>query len=156
MRIRPVQDEDCRLLWEWVNDPAVRASAFQSEPVSWEEHQRWFKAKRADPSCIHYVVTDERGAPIGQVRFDLQSNRTAETDVSVAREHRARGMGSEVLRLACNALADLGNAEWIIAKIKSENAASQKAFAKAGFVFQGREVVQGREMVCMRTEVKRG
>jgi len=98
------------------------------------------------------MITDEHGSAVGQVRFDLQADGTAETDVSIAREHRARGVGSEALQLACAALADLGRAQRIVAKIRSGNTASQRVFEKGGFVFQDKQAMGGMEVVIMGRE----
>lgn len=38
--LRQVREEDCSLLREWANDPAVRTAAFLSDPIPWEEHLR--------------------------------------------------------------------------------------------------------------------
>lgn len=79
---------------------------------------------------------------------------TAGTDISIAREHRARGLGTEALWLACEMLGASGKAARIVARIKSENVASLRAFQKAGFVFQGKGMFQGKETIFMSREVK--
>ncbi|MEK7218316.1 MAG: UDP-2,4-diacetamido-2,4,6-trideoxy-beta-L-altropyranose hydrolase, partial [Patescibacteria group bacterium] len=45
LRLRPATVGDGRTLWEWANDPTVRASAFSSDPIPWEEHMQWFGKK---------------------------------------------------------------------------------------------------------------
>lgn len=151
LKIRSVTDEDCRLLWEWVNDPDVRASSFESDPIPWEEHVRWFRGKRVDPNCHIYVVLDQDNHPIGQVRFDIQSDSGAEVIISIhiARDQRGRGYGEDALRLACEHFFKAARTQPIAAYIKPQNVASIRAFEKAGFVHQGRTQVKGHEAVRM-------
>jgi RimJ/RimL family protein N-acetyltransferase len=42
----------------------------------------------------------------------------------------------------------------IVAHIKFDNAASLRAFEKAGFVRQGKEIVRGCDAVCMIMDLK--
>ncbi|MGH9508910.1 MAG: UDP-2,4-diacetamido-2,4,6-trideoxy-beta-L-altropyranose hydrolase, partial [Terriglobales bacterium] len=52
LRLRRATEQDCRLLWEWANDPDTRANSFSSELIPWDDHQRWFRAKLSDPACL--------------------------------------------------------------------------------------------------------
>lgn len=141
LRLRPVTDGDCRLLWTWVNDPAVRRSAFTSSPISWNDHQAWFARTRIDPACWMYVVLDGRDRPIGQVRVDRQADGAADIDVSVARTARGQGVGTAALRMACEELARTAGIRQVVARIKPTNTASIRTFERAGFVANGREWV---------------
>jgi len=133
LRIRPVRDQDAHRLWEWVNEPGTRASAFRSDPIPWEEHLAWFGRKYGDAQCRMYILEVD-GLQAGQVRFDIDPDGRAEVDVSIAAECRGRGYGAEALRLAAARLfADTGCTE-VVAHIKPGNAASARAFEKAGFV----------------------
>ena len=149
LKIRHVADQDCRLVWDWVNDPEVRASAFKSDPVSWEEHVAWFRKKKSDPNCYMYILSDEEDRPIGQVRFDVKDNERTEVDISVAENKRCKGYGVTVLRLACEFLILESNATQIVARIKPQKLASLRIFEKAGFVVRGRDWVDGSEAVLM-------
>lgn len=154
LSVRPVTDEDCRLLWEWVNDPGVRVSAFQSHPIAWNEHCAWFRAKRADARWVMFIVMDDAQRPVGQVRFEPQEqNGDAEVAISIAREWRGRGYGTEAVRLACAAYRRAGHTVRIMAYIKPENLASVRAFEKVGFAMHGRKFIRGHDAVCMSHEL---
>lgn len=147
VQIRDVTDADRQLLWEWANDPAVRAAAFHTDPISWEDHVVWFSRKRADPRCTMYIIMSERGQALGQVRFDLQADGTADVDLSVAPQHRGRGYGAAALRHACRHLFEGRPVRRVMARVKPENAASLRTFEQAGFTYQGRENVWGIDAV---------
>ncbi len=70
IELRAVREDDARLLWEWVNDPVVRASAFNSEPIGWDTHVGWLAARLANPFAHLYLASDAEGTPLGQVRFE--------------------------------------------------------------------------------------
>ncbi|MCX6983429.1 MAG: UDP-2,4-diacetamido-2,4,6-trideoxy-beta-L-altropyranose hydrolase [Lentisphaerae bacterium] len=103
LMLRPVREEDLDLLWRWANDPVVRQTAFKSMPIPWEEHQQWFFSKRRDPQCYHFIVLNNKGIPVAQVRFDVSEDET-EVSVSVDKEHRGKGYGSLVINLGIKEL----------------------------------------------------
>jgi len=142
-------DEDCTLLWEWVNDSEVRASAFHSDPIPWEKHVAWFRRKRVDPNCYIYILVNQDDHPVGQVRFEIQADGSAEVDIALARHQRGHGYGVKALRLACEQLRKSATVTQIVAYIKPQNVASIRAFERAGFLHRGKEWVKGIEAVGM-------
>lgn len=149
LNIRDVSEEDCRLLWEWANDPEVRGFSFESAPIPWEEHAAWFRRKMADRNCHMYVVSGQDGRPVGQVRFDILGDGSAVVSVSIAGQQRGQGYGQEALRLACARLYEAAGVTRFLAYIKPDNPASIRAFEKAGFVYRGSEQLKGQTAVCM-------
>ena len=89
LRLRQVQEKDCRLIWEWANDPDVRVVSFSPEPIPWEQHVRWFQSKINSPKCKFYIAMDG-DIPIGQVRYDIEGN---EAVISISIDQRFRGKG---------------------------------------------------------------
>ncbi len=154
LKIRSVTDEDCQFLWELANDPTVRASSFQGDPIPWEQHLNWFHMKRGDPNCYMYIVTDQDDHRVGQVRFDLTSGLSPEANVgaSIVRSVRGRGYGVQALQLACHRLFETTRIMRIAAYIKPGNLASIRAFEHAGFAHQGTSRVGGAEAIKMILE----
>jgi UDP-2,4-diacetamido-2,4,6-trideoxy-beta-L-altropyranose hydrolase len=142
LTLRRAMTEDARLLWEWVNDPAVRASAFSTDPVPWEGHQGWFARRLADKDCVIFIGLDACDVPIGQVRFEGEAE-TATVDVSVAPNQRGKGYAPRLLRLAVATLFDDPRWQTVQAWIKPENLASRQSFERAGFHCQGEESIHG-------------
>jgi UDP-2,4-diacetamido-2,4,6-trideoxy-beta-L-altropyranose hydrolase len=145
VHFRKAEERDCRLLWEWVNDPAVRTSAFCSDPVPWPSHVAWFQAKRGDPRTLQWIALDGAGLPIGQVRFDGENPRAATIDVSVAPDQRAKGYGRMVIAAAVDELFRTSSFEAVHALVKTRNQPSLRAFRNAGFRDLGVETVNGQE-----------
>lgn len=147
LRVRPVRETDARLLWEWANDPEVRAVSFSTQPVLWEQHLDWLR-KKLKESCHFYLAVDGEEEAIGQVRFDIREDEAA-VSVSLGRRFRGAGYGTELLRLACGKLFRDSEVKVIKAYVKPDNQASLKAFDRAGFCYSAKELVQRQEAICL-------
>jgi UDP-2,4-diacetamido-2,4,6-trideoxy-beta-L-altropyranose hydrolase len=134
LSLRLARAEDCRLVWEWANDSAVRSASFSGDPIPWESHREWFARKLTDPASVYYIATDDKGDPLGQVRFDVNvEGREAVISVSLTPESRGRGLGPKLIRLATELVLEEREVETVLAYIKQENARSRLAFLKAGY-----------------------
>jgi RimJ/RimL family protein N-acetyltransferase len=143
LRLRQVREDDCRLLWEWANDKEVRASAFSSDPIPWEEHVRWFIRKLHEPTCFIFIAVDNEDTPLGQVRFDVDKDGEAEIDVSIDRDKRGLGYGALLISKAVKEVIRVTHIRAVHAFIKPNNEASMRAFERAGFKRLGVENVRG-------------
>lgn len=141
LTLRPVRPDDCRLVWEWANEPAVRAVSFSMEPIPWERHQAWFADRLADPDCLFFVA-ELAGHPLGQVRIDL-SDPEAMLSISLAPQARGRGHGVAMVRSACDAAFATGRTRAIVALVRDGNVPSRRMFLKAGFAPDGQVTVRG-------------
>jgi UDP-2,4-diacetamido-2,4,6-trideoxy-beta-L-altropyranose hydrolase len=120
---------DCRLYWHWANDPEVRRSAFNSEPISWEKHQEWFPSRLSDPNSILLIFESQYG-PVGHIRLDGgAAQRTI--SYSVARQYRGKGIGKKIMSEMIAASPPF--ARRFLAEVKKENLASANIFEKLGF-----------------------
>jgi RimJ/RimL family protein N-acetyltransferase len=155
LRLRRVRDEDCRLLWDWANDPMVREASFSPHQIPWEEHEAWFRTRMNDPDCVMYLAHDGENA-VGQIRYDLEGEG-ATVSVSTSPEFRGRGYGSRMIRCGSQELFASTGAAWIDALIQPGNAASIAAFLKAGFVRNGTTIMRGlpaERLTLRRNEVR--
>src|SRR5262249_29798585 len=130
--VRQVGREDVRLLWEWANEPDVRAASFSSAPIPWDDHVRWFERRLDDPRCALYIASNGEGRPVGQIRFEREGDE-AVVSISLAPEARGKGFGTELIQLGGDAIFAAWRVDRIHAYVKSGNEASARAFAKAGF-----------------------
>lgn len=147
LNIRRATNEDCKLLWEWANDPEVRAASFNSQYVSWEEHIAWFAKKIIDPKCHLYIITDENSHPIGQARFEFEKPDSAVVSISMIQDKRSRGFGTQALQLALKHLSNSTEVIQVIAYVKPDNPRSSRAFEKAGFAKTGERNTKGQPAI---------
>lgn len=123
---------DVRFTFDIRNDPAVYTWFFTPHPVSWEEHDNWFRRRLSSPTCLFLIIEDEK-APAGVIRFDL-NGAIAEVSLALHPRKRGKGLGTESLRLGLSWLARKApHIAEIVAKVKPDNLASLKTFAHAGF-----------------------
>lgn len=120
-------------MWEWANDPTVRATAFSTEPIAWEDHVIWFSRKLQDPDCYIFVAAGPDGESIGQVRFDVRDGAEAEIDVSVEKSKRGLGYGDKLIRAGVDEIFRISPVRRVRALVKADNPGSARAFEKAGF-----------------------
>jgi len=120
--IRPARLADSDGVLALRNDPdAVRFSPSR-EPVSAEEHARWFP-NAAAMSPLFYVA-----ASLGTVAGFVRVDALAWVSVAVAAAQRGRGLGRELV--ACAASIFPGD---VRAQVHEENVPSLRLFAACGF-----------------------
>jgi len=147
LSIRLVEEGDCKLLWEWANDPVVRSWSFSSESIPWSDHVKWFRRKLQDGNCRILVALDAAAVPAGQVRLDKGGACEADVDITVDARLRGLGYASRVIDLAANwAFAKWGLMR-LNAFVKAENVVSAKAFERAGFMRAETVTVKGQSAI---------
>jgi UDP-2,4-diacetamido-2,4,6-trideoxy-beta-L-altropyranose hydrolase len=136
LSLRPAIIEDCRIYWEWANDPDTRAASFSSAKISYETHQKWFASRLNDPSTYLFVGELSPSTQIGQVRFEKISKTVAMVSISVDKRFRQSGIGVHLLRKGIQKMMQCSDADLIIAEVKLNNIGSLKIFQKVGFLNQ--------------------
>lgn len=131
--LRPADITDSRLLWEWRNEPAAREASFNVAPITFEEHESWLVRKLSDPKTRIFIGLREDGEPFGYARYDLLTDE-AEISVSIDKNIRGRQYGSQLIRICSEHVLLTEQLRRIVAHVKSANAGSVAAFARAGFV----------------------
>jgi RimJ/RimL family protein N-acetyltransferase len=136
VKLRHAQsDEDRRLIWEWACDADTLRATRDPDPPTWETHVSWFG--RDDPNRLIYMALTDDDVPFGEIRFDRDNNDPglATVSVNLAPTCRGRGLGAELIRTATALyLTALGGRGRVDASVKETNAASIRAFEKAGYV----------------------
>ena len=146
LRLRRVEERDCKLLWEWSNDPSVRKVSFSTDFIPWGRHLEWFRSKLDNKNVRHYLVINKSDLAVGQVRFELDGP-SAVMSLSLASEFRGAGYGSSIMAMTTDELFRSTEARVIHAYVKLDNEASLRLFATAGFSQEATVAIQGREAV---------
>lgn len=130
--LRPIKEEDCDLLFEWLNDREVRQMSFSTEPVSYEEHINWFSKKLCSSLTNAFIICfDEK--PVGQIRIHIEKNDGI-ISYSIDKNYRGHGYGSETLKKIIDEIKEREiKVDKLIGKVKNGNICSRKAFQKAGY-----------------------
>lgn len=136
LQLRSATADDARVLWDWANDPVVRASAFHGRPIPWDDHRDWLARRLADPDTSIYVALDLDAAPVGVVRFQRLGS-SAEISVTVAADRRGQGWGPVIIDGGVRQLLAETSVDEVIARIKPDNRASLSSFEDAAFMRTG-------------------
>lgn len=128
----PVLPSDEALLYRLACEPIARQNSFTTSPPTPQQHRTWFHAWLAREDVRRWVVAvDEQR--IGVVWAERIAPLAARISINLLPGSRYRGIGSGALQQAVSAL----KADWdalVVAYIKPGNTASERCFAKAGFV----------------------
>lgn len=131
---RKANESDMMSYLDWANDATVRENSYQSKAITLQDHKDWFLNKLKDQNCQLLVFENHLNQAIGQVRIQVNSDRTAVIGISNDREHRGKAYAAPMIAMATDLFLK-ENAQLVVsAYIKTENVASAKAFEKAGFV----------------------
>ncbi|KHM52665.1 hypothetical protein NZ47_03435 [Anaerovibrio lipolyticus] len=126
--LRPATLDDINVLFEWVNEPAVRQNSFNTAIINFEEHESWYKnALSKDTTQIFILMKD--GQPIGQIRLTAKG-QAWDIDYSVDVNYRGNGYGGRLFELVEQ---ELQKGTELVGEVKSSNVASQKVFERQGY-----------------------
>lgn len=122
---------DCKIYFDWANDPITRQQSYHSEPIHYENHEAWFKQRLEDTNSILYIV-DFNKKSIGQIRFQIKNN-IATINYSLDKNYRGKGLGFWIVKKGINSFRKNYPNHDIIGFVKFDNIASAKIFRNLGF-----------------------
>ena len=132
LQIRSAQYDDCRLLYRWATDPAVRAQSFSTEDIKWEQHKAWFVGQLVRPDRRFYVCENKDG-PVGLVRFSIEGE-AAMLGYLLGTRVRGKGYGVSMVHFATERLrAEIAAVQRINAYVKKDNMASRITLTRLGY-----------------------
>jgi UDP-2,4-diacetamido-2,4,6-trideoxy-beta-L-altropyranose hydrolase len=154
LQLRPVNERDLRMLWEWANDSQVRAASFSSEPIPWATHVAWFAEKMRKGRCHILIAENAQNIPVGQIRFDGREDGDFEIAISLERLRRGQGLAALLIEEAARLASKTGLCSRLHAFVKAGNVASVKAFERSGFELVAIEEVRGMAAVHLSRSLR--
>ncbi len=140
MTIRQARDskKDCDLVFSLSNDPLVRSNSFNTKPIEYADHCKWFEKTVADKNTLFFLVFADESAKdfVGQIRFNRESEASIECviSLSITEQFRGKHIARDFIELGIGELKkNWHNIESVVAEVKDENAASNGLFLKEGF-----------------------
>lgn len=130
MKLRLAKIDDCRLLFEYRNDPVVIENSLTNSPVAWADHVKWYEQKIKDDECLIYIA-EENSEPVGQVRLDNTDN-VATISYSVDSKYRGNGYGVRIIE-EIEKIAVEHSISALIAFVIKTNKASTHIFTMLGY-----------------------
>lgn len=132
IELRPATLEDSAALFAWRNHPRIRAASADSRPIAHATHEQWLTATLSNPQrCL--LIGEERGQPVGVLRFDLAGER-ATISIYLVPEQLGSGKGSALLLAAEQWLQDnRPEIKFIEGEVLRDNAPSHRLFIDCGY-----------------------
>jgi len=130
LKLRQARPDDGLQYFDWVNDPSVRASAFDTAPIPLARHLNWFANKLKAQNSFLYVL-EASGLPVGQMRLEQEPDGIW-IDYSLDGFVRGRGWGVELIRRGAEMLGKHRDGV-LRARVKRANAVSASVFLRLGF-----------------------
>ncbi|UQA58061.1 GNAT family N-acetyltransferase [Polyangium aurulentum] len=140
--LRPARADDAGRIWVWNNEPSVRRASLRTASIPWADHRAWYAARLQDGATAFWIVQTPEDGAIGSVRIQ-PSGEEDTISIALAPGARGRGVGTRAIAEAVARRLAAGGARPIVALIRPDNEASARAFARAGFVAEGRREAEG-------------
>lgn len=96
--MRPAEEQDVDIIYQWANDPETRAQSFSSEPIPYESHVKWFLNRTKATDRLFYIFFEDK-EPVGSVRLDPNGDGILIMSCQIAPEKRGQGYGKEMFRM---------------------------------------------------------
>jgi hypothetical protein len=93
--MRVVNVNDSAKLFEWRNHTSIRSVSRNSEPITWEDHQKWFASVMSSNDRA-LLIGQNAEDPVGVVRFDKQGE-DVEVSIYLVPDDNHSGQGRNVL-----------------------------------------------------------
>jgi UDP-2,4-diacetamido-2,4,6-trideoxy-beta-L-altropyranose hydrolase len=130
--MRIANEEDSPKLFEWRNHPSIRSVSRNADPITWEDHQKWFAAVLASQDRV-LLVGQIGNVSVGVVRFDKQED-CAEVSIYLVPDSNHSGQGRNLLLSAERWLkANRPEIECIRASVLGGNKPSHRLFLGADY-----------------------
>ena len=137
----PFELEDSKVYHQWVNQESFATLLGRVTPVTWGQHEGWYKGLTTSPSTAVFAVRQLEGAQyLGNVWLHgIHSvNRNAELRILLgAPEAREKGLGTRACRLLLRFAFEKLGLHKVYLYVHAANPRARRAFEKAGFVEEG-------------------
>jgi len=127
--------EDAEAVYNWRNDPKVRAVSRSVGEIDYAAHASWFAERipLTHPETVWIIEADD-GVGIGSARINCyEDDDRAEISVVLGEEHRSRGVGRQVIKQLADKVRAMGRVP--TAFVRPDNRRSLNTFTAAGFTY---------------------
>jgi UDP-2,4-diacetamido-2,4,6-trideoxy-beta-L-altropyranose hydrolase len=135
---RAIKGDDALMVYQWSNEYLVRINSFNSSPIKFNSHKKWFDSK-IDNVNVLFLLALVNNNSAGVVRYEIE-DRKAVVGIMVSEKYRGQKLASEFLRESSKLYFKKYDLP-IFAYIKKENIASIKSFEKANYIYVKEEMI---------------
>ena len=135
LALRPATPADAELAWRWRNDEATRRHSIESGPIALDQHVAWWRASLANDHRS-LLIAHIGVAAVGVLRLD-HDGPAATVSIYLDPRLTRLGLGQRMLQEGhAWVQGHRPGTQRLNAVIRTENHASARAFAAAGYCYQ--------------------
>lgn len=140
MHLRDARPEDEEMIRLWRNSPHVSKHFFADQPISAEEHARWFRAALTDERRKCWVIRhdDEDVGVVNLYDIDRKNRRCSWGFYIGKLEARGRGLGALVEFAVLSHVFDILGLNRLYCDVLATNTSVLRAHKRFGFIEEGR------------------
>jgi RimJ/RimL family protein N-acetyltransferase len=126
---------DAATLLTWRNNSSAREFSMNSEIIPMDEHLMWLSDRLGRTQLEPFLLFAIDGRLVGMSRLDAISGSDYKNEISILvdSDQHGKGIGTRILKIACDFFFDLQPDKTIVANVHRSNFVSQKLFKSAGF-----------------------
>ncbi|GGD72431.1 UDP-4-amino-4,6-dideoxy-N-acetyl-beta-L-altrosamine N-acetyltransferase [Lacimicrobium alkaliphilum] len=117
---RLIEQDQLERVWQWRNQPHIRTNMHHPEPISWAEHQNWFRSLQQDNTRRFFVFYQDN-RPIGVLNFSALDTDMPEWGCYLGESDIWPGSGLLLEVAALDYAAAFTTAEALYAEVLSFN-----------------------------------
>ncbi len=134
-----INEDDCKDIWIWRNDPNTRKMSKNSRIISWDIHKKWFEKTLINKNSTIFIGRLSNGDKIGMCRFETDvTKKEINVSINLKKEFRNKKLSKVLLE---NAIRLFKNKKKfaLTATIKKNNISSIICFNYCGFKYQSED-----------------
>jgi len=131
--------KDVTTVFNWSNDELVRKNSYNSNPIEFEDHKKWFSKKIINKNTL-FLIALINNNPAGIVRFDIKKEHSV-VGILISKSYRGQKLAREFLIESSKTYFKKHKVP-ILAYIKKENKASVKVFENSGYTYFKDEMIK--------------
>jgi len=137
--LRKADESDIADIYKYLHRDFIKKYSQNGEKAEWRNHRRWYKFLINSDSYLLYIIEDESGRFLGQLKFELEGE-TSIVSIYLLKEIRGRGLGKVIIDMGLEELLyESEEVDVVLAYILEENDASLSLFRSCGFTYEGEE-----------------
>ena len=135
--LRPLKEDDLKMVLRWRNRDDVRKYMYNSHVISWEEHINWFAQVKDDPLKIYFIY-ENNSIPEGVIAFDAYSEIAKIASWAFySGNPKKKGIGLYMEVAALSYAFDALKLQKLWCEVLSNNPSVLKFHKKFGFIEEG-------------------
>lgn len=141
--LRKATESDIADIYKYLHRDFIKKYSQNGEKAEWESHRRWYKFLINSDSYLLYIIEDENGRFLGQLKFELEGE-TSIVSIYLLKEIRGKGLGRVIIDMGLEELLhESDEVDVVLAYILEENDASLNLFKSCGFTYERDEEYGG-------------